>query len=73
MLEAAGSQGCRIEAEPSCAWKIAPVAATPSCRRPSANIERTPEATPAFSTATAFIAAVDIGDIVSAMPMPMQR
>ena len=35
-------------------------------------IDRIPEATPAFSTATAFIAAVDIGDITSAIPMPMR-
>ncbi|GBD45780.1 hypothetical protein HRbin41_00596 [bacterium HR41] len=34
-------------------------------------IERIPEATPALSTATEFIAAVDIGDIVSAIPTPM--
>ena len=34
-------------------------------------IERIPEATPALATATAFIAAVDIGDITSAMPTPI--
>ena len=34
-------------------------------------IERIPDATPAFCDTTAFIAAVDIGDITSAMPMPM--
>ena len=34
------------------------------------NIESTPEATPAFSTGTAFIAVLVIGDIVIAMPMP---
>ena len=33
-------------------------------------IDRIPEATPALATGTAFIAAVDIGDITSAMPMP---
>ena len=53
---------------PSCAWKIAPV------RDPEApimrNIESTPEAIPAFWTGTAFIAALVIGDIVIAMPMP---
>src|SRR5262245_34701561 len=31
----------------------------------------TPDATPAFWTLTAFIAAVDIGDITSAMPTPI--
>ena len=36
------------------------------------DICRTPEATPAFWTLTAFIAAVDIGDITSAMPTPIR-
>ena len=35
-------------------------------------IERMPEPTPAFSGATEFIAAVDIGDMTSAMPMPIR-
>ena len=34
-------------------------------------IERIPEPTPALWAGTAFIAAVDIGDITSAMPMPI--
>jgi hypothetical protein len=34
-------------------------------------MERMPDATPALCAATAFIAAVDMGDIVSAMPTPM--
>ena len=36
------------------------------------DICRTPEATPDFCTLTAFIAAVDIGDITSAIPKPHQ-
>ena len=44
--------------------------ATPRLPPTIRNIERTPEAMPAFSTATAFIAALVIGDIVIAMPMP---
>jgi hypothetical protein len=31
-----------------------------------------PEAIPAFASATAFIAAVDIGDMTSAIPMPIR-
>ena len=33
-------------------------------------IDSTPDATPALVTFTAFIVAVDIGDIVRAMPTP---
>ena len=51
-------------------WKIAPVTATPRLPPTIRNIESTPEATPAFCTGTAFIAALVIGDIVIAMPMP---
>ena len=36
------------------------------------DICRTPEATPAFCTLTAFIAAVDIGDITRAIPIPIK-
>ena len=55
---------------PTAPWKIAPVTATPRLPPTMRNIESTPEAIPAFSTGTAFIAALVIGDIVSAMPMP---
>ena len=34
------------------------------------NIESTPDATPALVLVTAFIAAVDIGDMVRPMPAP---
>ena len=51
-------------------WKIAPVTATPRLPPTIRNIESTPEAIPAFSTGTAFIAALVIGDIVIAIPMP---
>ena len=34
-------------------------------------MESTPDAAPAFSADTAFIAAVDMGDIVSPIPRPM--
>ena len=34
-------------------------------------IDRIPDAIPAFAFATAFIAAVDIGDITSAIPRPI--
>jgi len=34
-------------------------------------IDRIPEATPALVAGTAFMAAVDIGDITSAMPTPI--
>ncbi len=52
-------------------WKSAPSAATPKVPPTMRLIERIPEPTPAFCAGTAFIAAVDIGDITSAMPMPM--
>ena len=57
-------------AVPTAPWKIAPVTATPRLPPTMRNIESTPEAIPAFSTGTAFIAALVIGDIVIAMPMP---
>ena len=44
--------------------------ATPRLPPTIRNIESTPEATPAFCTGTAFIAALVIGDIVIAIPMP---
>ena len=52
-------------------WNSAPIAATPKVPPTMRLIERMPEPTPAFSGATEFIAAVDIGDITSAMPMPI--
>src|SRR5947209_9149631 len=51
-------------------WNRAPVTATPSEPPTIRPIERIPDATPALATATEFIAAVDIGDIVRAMPTP---
>ena len=57
---------------PSCDWKIAPVAATPTEAPTMRDICRTPEATPDFCTLTAFIAAVDIGDITRAIPKPIR-
>ncbi len=57
--------------EPSCAWKIAPVAAMPTEAPIMRDICRIPEATPAFCALTAFIAAVDIGDITRAIPVPI--
>ena len=51
-------------------WNSAPIAATPKVPPTMRLIERIPEATPALSGLTAFIAAVDMGDITSAMPMP---
>jgi hypothetical protein len=36
------------------------------------DICRTPEATPDFITLTEFIAAVDIGDITRAIPIPIR-
>ena len=55
---------------PSFDWKIAPVAATPTVPPTIRNICSVPDATPALSTATAFIAAVDIGDMVIPIPIP---
>ena len=49
-----------------------PVAATPTDAPTMRDICRTPEATPDFCTLTAFIAAVDIGDITRAIPKPHQ-
>ena len=53
-------------------WKIAPSTATPKVAPIIRDIESSPEARPALVSATAFIAAVDIGDIVRAMPMPIR-
>ena len=53
-------------------WKTAPITATPSVPPIIRFIDRIPEAIPALASATAFIAAVDIGDITSAMPMPIR-
>ena len=50
------------------AWKIAPRTATPKVPPTIRDIESNPDARPDFATSTAFIAAVDIGDIVSADP-----
>jgi hypothetical protein len=61
-----------LKALPSCDWKIAPVAATPTEAPIIRDICSTPEATPDFWTLTAFIAAVDIGDITSAIPSPIR-
>jgi hypothetical protein len=52
---------------------MAPVAATPTVPPIIRNICSVPEATPALSTSTAFMAAVDIGDIVMPMPRPRSR
>ena len=61
------SSSSRLENAP---WNRAPVTATPSEPPTMRPIDRIPDATPALVTSTEFIAAVDIGDIVSAMPMP---
>ena len=52
-------------------WNSAPITATPKVPPTILLIESTPEATPAFSWVTEFMAAVDIGDMTSAMPKPM--
>ena len=52
-------------------WKTAPMTATPSEPPIIRFIDRIPEATPALAFETAFIAAVDIGDITSAIPIPI--
>src|SRR5436190_11864718 len=54
------------------AWKTAPMTATPSEPPIIRFIERIPDATPALDSVTAFIAAVDIGDMTRAMPKPMR-
>jgi len=53
-------------------WKSAPVTATPSEPPTMRPIDSTPDATPAFVTSTAFIAAVDIGDITRPIPSPIR-
>ncbi len=50
---------------------IAPSTATPKVPPTMRFIERMPEATPALACSTEFIAAVLIGDITNAMPMPI--
>jgi hypothetical protein len=52
-------------------WNRAPRAATPNVPPTIRLIERIPDPTPAFWASTAFIAAVDMGDITSAIPIPM--
>ena len=52
-------------------WNTAPIAATPNVPPIILFIERTPEAMPALASATAFMAAVDIGDMTNAIPSPM--
>jgi hypothetical protein len=47
------------------------MAATPNVPPTIRLMERMPEATPAFSRATLFMAAADIGDITRPMPRPM--
>ena len=73
-LLSASTKSCGAAASklavPTAPWKIAPVIATPRLPPIMRNIESTPEAMPAFSTGTAFIAALVIGDIVIAIPMP---
>ena len=49
----------------------APSAATPNVPPTIRVIDRIPEATPAFVTGTAFIAAVLIGDMTRPMPTPI--
>ena len=64
------SSGLAVSKLPTEPWKIAPVTAMPRLPPIIRNIESTPEAIPAFSTATAFIAALVIGDMVIAIPRP---
>jgi hypothetical protein len=52
-------------------WKSAPIAVTPKVAPSMRLIDRIPDPTPDFAGVTAFIAAVDIGDITSAMPAPI--
>ena len=52
-------------------WNSAPIEATPNVPPTIRLIDRIPDATPALCADTAFIAAVDIGDIVSPIPRPM--
>ncbi len=56
---------------PARCWNSAPMAATPNVPPTMRLIDSIPEPRPACSAGTEFIAAVDIGDITSAMPMPM--
>ena len=69
------SDRCRRAERPSweriSPWKTAPITATPRVPPIMRFIDRMPEAMPAFASATAFMAAVDIGDIISAMPTPI--
>jgi len=62
-----------LRSDRAVAWKTAPITATPSVPPIMRFIDRIPEAMPAFAFATAFMAAVDIGDITSAMPTPIRK
>ena len=52
-------------------WNSAPSAATPKVPPTMRLIDRIPEAAPALSALTAFIAAVDMGDITRPIPRPI--
>ena len=52
-------------------WNSAPKAATPKVPPTIRLIERIPEAAPALSALTAFIAAVDMGDMTNPIPSPI--
>ena len=70
------SRRCRRASRPAArlrCWNSAPSAATPNVPPTIRLIERIPDAAPALSARTAFIAAVDIGDITKPMPRPMQH
>jgi hypothetical protein len=64
----ASSSSTRARALP---WNTAPITATPRVPPTILFIDRMPEAIPALASATAFIAAVDIGEITSAIPVPI--
>ena len=53
-------------------WNTAPITATPKVPPIIRFIDRMPEAIPALASATAFIAADDIGDMTSAIPSPIR-
>ena len=52
-------------------WNSAPIAATPKVPPTIRNIDRIPDAAPALSGDTEFIAAADIGDITNPIPSPI--
>src|SRR3954447_1294165 len=62
-----------LRSDRAVAWKTAPITATPRVPPIMRFIDRIPEAIPAFAFATAFMAAVDIGDITSARPTPIRK